>query len=530
VTGNPSVHFRLRRRSLSWLFTGTLVAAGWFSARPASAGPPAAQPVCTSRAKFRIPFQFDAEEMTRLGAIEIQLFVSTDQGRHWQHAQSVAPAAGRFTFEAPGEGEYRFSVRTVDGQNQFHPPGPLQSGLQVIVDQTPPTLQIQLRESSPGEVELAWNAADDNLNVDSLRLEYQDGNTRNWQPVGIMPAGSGRTTWNVPQGGRVLVRGTVADLAGNEISADAATSLQAARPGQPRPATPDFSQPVAGPRTLPQAPGSIAANPSVTTAPNAMPDVLMPVIQPIPVAGAGPPRIVAGPAPDQSTAAQTDDATARTNSPRATGRRINVARFNLNYSVDEVGPSGLGGIDLYITEDNGGKWYLYGPDEDRRSPMPVEVPRDGVYGFAVRARSGVGLAQDAPQPGEPPAMRIIVDRQPPQAALKSVRQGVGAAHHQVEIVWEVTDEELAELPVALYYSGQPGGPWQSITGWRENDGLFRWTINTDMPSQLYVRLVARDAAGNMARVEAAEPLYVDLTRPAARIVDIESLQSGPQPQ
>jgi hypothetical protein len=511
------------------LYFGALAAAGWLAADSAFAAPPSAQPVCTSKAKFRIPFQFDAEEMARLGAVEIQLFVSTDQGRRWQHSQSVSPSDGRFTFEAPGEGEYRFSVRTVDGRNQFHPPGPLQSGLQVIVDQTAPTLQVQLRELTPGEVELAWTAADDHLNVESLRLEFLDAGTQNWQAVGIAPADSGRTSWTVPQGGRVLVRGTVADQAGNEVSADASTNLQPARPGQPRPPMPDFSQPVAGPRAVPQFPDSVAANPATGVAvPNAMPATLMPVIQPIPVAGTSQPKIVAGPAPPGSA---TGNAATPAAARPAPGRRINVTKFNLNYSVDEIGPSGVGGIDLYITEDNGGKWYLYGADEDRRSPMRVEVPRDGVYGFTVRARSGVGLAQEPPQPGEAPAMVIIVDRQPPQAAIRSVRQGVGAAHHQVEIAWEVADDELAELPVALYYSGQAVGPWQSITGWRENDGLFRWTINADMPSQLYVRLVARDAAGNTARVEAVEPLYVDLTRPAARIVDVESASpAAQQPQ
>ncbi len=527
MSGKRSTRSGLCRRAIPWLSSGALAAAGWLAADAATAAPPSTQPVCTSKAKFRIPFQFDAEEMTRLGAVEIQLFVSTDLGRHWQHAQSVSPADGRFTFEAPGEGEYRFSVRTVDGRNQFHPAGPLQSGLQVIVDQTAPTLQIQLRELTPGEVELAWNAADDHLNVDSLRLEFLDANTQNWQAVGITPVESGRTSWAVPQGGRVLVRGTVADQAGNEVSADASTNLQAARPGQPRQPMPDFSQPVAGQRGAPRIPDSVAANPSTGVAvPHAIAATLMPVIQPIPVAANSQPKIVAGPAPQEPA---TGSAAAPSAARQTPGRRISVTKFNLNYSVDEIGPSGLGGIDLYITEDNGAKWYLYGPDEDRRSPMPVEVPRDGTYGFAVRARSGVGLAQDAPQPGEPPAMRIIVDRQPPQAALKSVRQGVGAAHHQVEITWEVTDDELAELPVALYYSGQPGGPWQSITGWQENNGLFRWTINADMPSQLYVRLVARDAAGNTARVEASEPLYVDLTRPAARIVDVESAVPGTQP-
>ena len=84
--------------------------------------------------------------------------------------------------------------------------------LQVIVDQTAPTLQIQLRELTPGEVELTWSAADDHLNVDSLRLEFLDANTQNWQPVGISPADSGRTSWTVAQGGSAYTPNVAARL------------------------------------------------------------------------------------------------------------------------------------------------------------------------------------------------------------------------------------------------------------------------------------------------------------------------------
>ena len=41
---------------------------------------PTAKPLYTQKPRFRIPFQFDAAEMRRLGAVEIQLFVSTDAG------------------------------------------------------------------------------------------------------------------------------------------------------------------------------------------------------------------------------------------------------------------------------------------------------------------------------------------------------------------------------------------------------------------------------------------------------------------
>lgn len=516
-----------RGRGRAWLLGGALACAGGLCGVLGIAAPPAAQPVCTSKAKFRIPFQFDSEEMARLGAVEIQLHVSTDQGRRWQHAQSVSPAEGRFTFEAPGEGHFTFAVRTVDAQNQFHPAGPLQGGLQVVVDQTPPTLQLQLRESAPGEVELTWSAADDYLDLASLRLEFLDANTPNWQPVGITPAESGRTKWSVSQGGRVLVRGTVADRAGTNASAEAATTLQAARPGQAQPAMPDFSQPVAGPRP-PAVPGEGLANiPSTRIVPpGTMPTTLMPIIQPLPVGGQSPARIIAGFPPEAQAQPATRNTAAQTKSNSEGARRVNTTKFNINYQVDEVGPSGVGGVDLYITEDHGGKWFLYGTDEDRQSPIAVEVPRDGQYGFALRARSGVGLAQDPPQPGDVPAINVIVDRRPPQVELKPLRQ---VNPRQIEIAWTATDEALADLPIAISCAERPTGPWRQITGWRENDGQFTWTIDAQASQHIYVRLEVRDAAGNIARVDAPEPLIVDLTRPTARIVDVESVET-PRPQ
>ena len=42
------------------------------------AAPPIAKPIYTNKPRFRIPYQFDAEEMRKLGAREIRLYVSND--------------------------------------------------------------------------------------------------------------------------------------------------------------------------------------------------------------------------------------------------------------------------------------------------------------------------------------------------------------------------------------------------------------------------------------------------------------------
>src|SRR5262245_4270331 len=89
----------------------------------AHAAPIPTAPIYTNKLKFRIPFHYDSNELSRLGAREIRLYVSRDRGRNWQQVQAVAPDAGKFNFQAPADGEYWFIVRTLDGKNHLHPDG-----------------------------------------------------------------------------------------------------------------------------------------------------------------------------------------------------------------------------------------------------------------------------------------------------------------------------------------------------------------------------------------------------------------------
>jgi len=178
-----------------------------------------------------------------------------------------------------------------------------------------------------------------------------------------------------------------------------------------------------------------------------------------------------------------------------------------------------------VTQDNGTKWRKYGNDLDRKSPFQVEVPKDGVYGFALRVRSGVGLAADPPQPGEKPSIVISVDQSPPSVQLLPVQQGQGAALNQLQIHWKVTDDNPADKPIALYYAANQEGPWEPINGWQDNLGSYNWTVGAGVPTKLYIRVVARDAAGNVSRAETDRPIIVDLAKPSARIVDVETVAS-----
>lgn len=534
----------LRARARAWsrlLILGGLLASG--AALPpqfAVAAPPASQTIHTSRPKFRIPFQFDADEMARLGAVEIRLFVSTDRGRHWQHAQSVAPGEGRFTFEATSEGEYWFAVRTVDGQGQLHPPGPPQAGLQVVVDQSVPQIEIRVRESNPGEIELTWQATDDNLDLNTLTLEFLDPGTTEWQRVNVTPAASGETTWTVAGGGRVFVRANVSDKAGNSASAEASTEETRAAPaqadgqpaGQPAKAKPDFRRPVAGPEQ--ESESNLALDEAPIVIPNGADGPLTPIPQlrpAVPVTS----RAVTGPS-QPPVVVETPEAFRAEAAPAATpdqsgmpSRFVRTRAFNVQYELEDVGPSGVSSVDLYITENNGLKWYYYGPDEDRRSPIAVELPRDGAYGFMLRARSGAGLVQDPPQPGDAPSFVVMVDRKPPQADLGTVTPGQGASRNELNIEWTVRDEQLGPRPVRLSWAPAREGPWRAITDWIPNTGRYQWTVDEQAMTAVFLRLEARDSAGNLSRADSKAPLLLDSSRPTAKFTDIEtSVPTMPQ--
>lgn len=494
--------------------------------------PETVQPVYTNKARFRIPFRYDAAEMQRIGAKEIRLYLSSDRGKNWQLSRQANPQAGKFDFQAPSSGEYWFAVRTLDGRNQLYPPTKvLTPGLKVIVDSTPPTLAVQLAQAQPGKVKMTWQSNDPNLDVSTLRLEYIQAGSEKWEMVSVIPQANGQTAWTVPQGGFVAVRGQIFDLAGNVQQTQSQIRLQ------PAAAVPNLKDPIATPglnnsfvgepnATLPPvvpnpfqgnsegnaaSPAMVPASPEfnptpqdnlITNSPERTPDILNKVPQNTPQATGNPPKI-----------------TKHT-------RVVNSRKFHIGYKVEDVGPSGVGDVELFITEDDGANWYKYGNDADRKSPFEVETPRDGIFGFALRVHSGAGLAGDPPKRGEKPSIVVVVDNTPPQVQLLSADQGRGKDLNRVVIRWTVSDDFPSETPVALSYTSDPNGVWEPISGWMANEGEYTWNAGPNTPTRLYFRVTARDAAGNMNRAQTMQPVVVDLSKPSARIVDVESVESA----
>lgn len=492
-------------------------------------GVPAVGEVIPSRDRsFRIPFRVDPSERMRLS--EIQLYVSTDSGQSWRLHSNGQPDQEFFPFTARTDGEYWFAVRTVDREGRQYPPtlSGVAPGLRVHVDTTPP--EVSLRGLNPvgDQIGVEWEILDENLDPRTLRLEFRGSQGGDWFEVGAPQETSGKHTWRPGQNGPIQIRLRVLDQAGNE-------GLREITLGAPTGIPPVAGPPTGNPYSMPNPPSGYPQG-----YPPSQPAPLSPYDQPMGGTAGTPPLGQRWGAPDAAPQQQQP--------PRMNPRRsalnvqlVNSTRFQINYSADEVGKSGLSSVALYYTND-GINWHFYGEDDDRQSPFDdIIVNGEGQYGFILVARSGAGVGDDPPAPGDPPQITIEVDITPPDIRFDPPEPGTGPAAGILSITWSVYDINLDSRSICLYYSENAGGPWKPIVENIENAGRYQWKIPKEVPFQFYVRLEAKDRAGNIGRVDTPRPVIVDLVRPRIRILKVEpngsplsvsvpGRQSEPEPQ
>lgn len=512
-----------------------LIAVVVTAVRPARSESP--RTVHTNKQRFAIPFQFDTAELNRLGTKEVRLYVSVDQGASWQHVQSVAPQTRKFFVRAPKDGAYWFAVRTVGRDRREHPSTRrIDPELKVHVDTASPRFQIRLSQPEPGRVELSWSTSDQDVDPQSLSLESMQSGQTKWSKVYVAKKANGSTSWNVASGGVIEVRGRIADRAGNVTMEHARKNIAASGESVPAQPVPDLNQPIAstetpirkrqeipdqfpGPRINPRPPegahvaGSPAIKPSHTPARTI-------TEQSVHRAGEQAATRTAKPAAANSAFVPIHTPAAEPPQTATPTRIVRNRRFDLGYQVDKVGSSGVRSVELYITQNNGKKWYRYGVDEDRSSPFAVVVPQDGRYGFIIRVRSGAGLVDPPPQPGDRPDIHVIVDRTAPTLKLLPILQGTGDDMNRFLIRWKSTDANPAVKPMTIAYSKNANGPWIPIIQAKANTGHHLWTVGSGVPPRVYLRLTTHDKAGNTAQIQTSRPIIVDLVRPRARITDV----------
>ncbi|MBB01827.1 MAG: hypothetical protein CMJ47_04205 [Planctomyces sp.] len=527
--------------------------------------------IVTARREFSIPFRYDRRELNRIGARSVVLSVSRDAGASWKQVSSIAISENQFRFRATEDGSYWFSVAVQGADNQLHPRPDLGStGLKVLVDHVKPVINLELTQPSEQQVQLVWNLMDATLDLTTLHMEYRYGPDDVWKQVYISALEQGKTSWKIPPGAVPEVRCRVADKAGNK--AEQMTSVMPARQSAVNSApqnAPAFGQsqsmPVAVPSAVSQK-SSPAALPQISPAPAGKvranrPDALPEIVSTPPAAAskqqaramqpmlALPPETEASSDSVTQTSAaaeldgyfseakavqnlaaestevdqlEVDQADSQPARPKL--NFVPSRNFQIDYEVSGVGPSGVGVVEVFITQDNGGQWWRYGVDADRQSPVAIQVPADGRYGFCFRIHSGVGNAEPPPQPGDAPQVQLQVDSTAPHLKLLQTRQGRGSQLREVTVDWDHVDDNPTDAPVSVFVGGSSKGPWQLIDDQIVDRGSHTFQLPHNPPAQLFVKLQAIDRAGNRSEAVSAEPILLDLARPTARVLTVDPIR------
>ena len=220
--------------------------------------------------------------------------------------------------------------------------------------------------------------------------------------------------------------------------------------------------------------------------------------------------------------------------PLAPLQYVNQHQVMLEYELKRVGPSGIGGIEVWLTKDDGETWEPFAADEDvqsgavnRRQQRKFDLRdagdrpfADGIYGLSLVVKNRAGMGKK-PRPGDAPELRIEIDTQLPDAQLFMPIADPQNPDH-VMIKWSAKDKNLIDRPICLEYAVRPDGDWQPIkldlenTGRFTNDrvtGDFSWKVPANTPVQVYLRMRVRDKAGNERVLVTPQPQFVDLTEP-----------------
>ncbi|MGH7134204.1 MAG: hypothetical protein ACREHD_00605, partial [Pirellulales bacterium] len=206
---------------------------------------------------------------------------------------------------------------------------------------------------------------------------------------------------------------------------------------------------------------------------------------------------------------------------------VNKPSFELVYDVEAVGSAAIDHVELWMTKDAGQNWTKYGLDEDRRSQVLVKVQGEGLYGFRVVVETTAHQRSPTPVSGDLPDVWVEVDLTKPAARLISADQGAGDEADRLVVRWEASDRHLSGRGISLRWAESPEGPWNTIASGLENTGRYAWQLDQRLPQQLYLRVEARDDAGNMTINHLAQPVTLDRSRPQGRIREVRPLGAAP---
>lgn len=528
-------------------------------------------------------------ENRRAEVRELLLFASRDQGETWGQVSRATPEQREFTFAVPVDGSFWLRAAVINKNGKQEPENlyRVPPHWKLVIDTMKPLVRLGTPTRFANEISLSWEIREDLPEWSGFKLEYVTTPTGTPIPVATAPGLTGTARFTPNTNGPVTVRLTMRDKAGNETSATvdvagreevaAAPTLPPQQPTQavtPPPA--DFNTalaqastlapvnteaasvpPMTAPPVMPPSGASIPGNPAGGTFPaSERPKAFPPPVPLAPVTSgrwAPPPAAPQAatspmPPPLEQPIASSQQAIQQVqyqspsvpigNAPRRalpTLQYVNSPEVVLEYELSKVGPSGVGSVDIFVTDDDGQAWQhvatdpmVVGETTGGRHKGIVVLPGDGVYGFNLLVKSQAQLKQDmiagdkkakGPRSGDVPEVRVEVDTTPPVAELFPPRRDPAKANCLM-LVWTAADKNLGTNPITLEWAERREGPWFPIASAIANSGKHSWQLPDRLPVQVYMRLRVRDLAGNEGVATTSDPQLVDLSEPEGRLLNV----------
>jgi hypothetical protein len=527
---------KTRNRLVALIFLSTLVWPGTVLQAQMPAAP-VLKKIYTNKAAFKLPLQI-AEPM-RGQLREVLLYMKDGADGPWTLKESVSPSQKEFICRVAHDGEYSFAVGTLDKNGQRIPAdlNQITPNVIVVVDRQAPDVDVHAVIGTVGESEVQCLVRDANPDSSKTKLEYLAAD-QSWQPMEPVAGRPGFFKASVPDALRNGVRATVTDLACNTTTKEINLCQPAAKqfadtkplvfPASTAPQ--QFPDVKAMPNTLPDPQSALTAAESqsdkVATPP--MPGTT-PASPSLPHAEREGYAMAGGTATTCSALPGKEHCADASRSPgcpsmsgggASTPQLINSLHASLKYQVDQEGPGGVAKVEVWMTTDDGQNWQLLCEDPDRRSPVEIDLPREGVYGLSLVVSSGAGSGGTPPQRGDAPDWRIEVDTTKPAAQLTSIRPGSGPEAGTFLITWMASDKNLKPDAIDLEFATQPNGPWNPIAKGLKNDGSYRWPGAGITTGEFYFRMTASDMAGNVTECTWPQPVVLGPSRLKAHVLGV----------
>jgi hypothetical protein len=544
------------------------------------AAPPAPDYYPLASRTIKLPIKYERD---RKGIRQVKLYVARNGENTWYQEAAVPPDRDAFTYLAKEDGIYWFTMVEEDLQGKNIPADLTRTppDLKVLVDTVQPRIQFTNAKQTGDEVVVEWVVDDRNPDENKTQVHFRPaGSEAYWQEV-TLPAGSkSGVRFAAGTTGAVTVRVTSVDMVGNKSEAtrevsgnmpttttttsmSPTTAVPPTTPVSPTAATgssstprspippPDSLAPMVPSGPAPIAPGTPAMSPSPTGSAAPKSDgssIPAASVQPLPTAD---PRTPATPGSPSPVAVWSGNPAATSPTVEVSrGQTINYLSFDLGYEVEARGPSGISRVDLWVTRDDGKTWLKWSQSDGKGSSLRVNLgvpgnPQpEGAYGFRVVPVSGAGLSEREPSSGDAPDLRVIVDVTPPQLDLFPP-VGDPKSTDTLVIQWKAADKNFTEDPISIEWSDKPTGPWQPVATGGDgvqlatvtapalrrlgNTGSFAWRVPSGLPPKVYLKVTARDAAGNEKTVVTRDPILVDLVKPRAKVSGIVGPAGSPRP-